>query len=286
MDLQYSFRIAATTIGGIVRDVCKNIWMYMKDVCIAPLTEDRWKETINGFKKTAQFPNCLGAVDGKHIRIIKPAQSGSAYYNYKNYFSIILLAVCDSNYMFTFVDIGSYGRHGDSTIFEESTFYKRLLEKKLNIPSPSSISQNGPVLPNVFVGDEAFSLQENLLRPYGGNNLPEQKRVFNYRLSRARRFIECTFGILANKWRIFHRPLNVDVEFAVDIIKAACVLHNFVKQRDGHKFEDTFEGLPNSIIESTQNVRRGGPMLTTIREEFANYFVTEEGKLDFQWNMI
>lgn len=147
MDLQYSFRIAATTIGGIVRDVCENIWIHMKDMCMVPLTEDRWKEIINGFMKTAQFPNCLGAVDGKHIRIIKPAGRGSAYYNYKKYFSVILMAVCDSNYMFTFVDIGSYGRHADSTIFEESTFYKSLLEKKLNIPAPSSISRNGPVLP-------------------------------------------------------------------------------------------------------------------------------------------
>lgn len=135
--------------------------------------------------QTAQFPNCLGAVDGKHIRIIKPAQSGS-YYNYIKYFSIILMAVCDSNYMFTFVDVGSYGRHADSTL---STFNKRLMENKLNKPAPSSISRNGPVLPNVFVGDEAFSLQKKLLRPYGRNNLPEQKRVFNYRLSRARRFI-------------------------------------------------------------------------------------------------
>lgn len=43
------------------------------------LTEDKWKDIINGFKKTSKFPNCLGAVDGKHIRIIQPAQSGSSY---------------------------------------------------------------------------------------------------------------------------------------------------------------------------------------------------------------
>lgn len=73
------------------------------------LTEDKWKDIINGFqkKKNAKFPNCLGAVDGKHIRIIQ-CESGSSYYNYKNYILIILLAVCDSNYMFTFVDIGSW----------------------------------------------------------------------------------------------------------------------------------------------------------------------------------
>lgn len=78
--------------------------------------------------------------------------------------------------MFTFVDIGSYGRHADSTIFEESCLYKMLQEKKLNIPPPSAISHNGPLLPNVFIGDEAFSLQEYLMRPYGGKNLPEKKK--------------------------------------------------------------------------------------------------------------
>lgn len=138
-------------------------------------TEDKWKNIINGFKKTAKFPNCLGAVDGKHIRIIQPAQSGSSLYNYKNYFSIILLAVCDSYYMFNFVDIGSYGRHPDSTIFEESCLYKMLQEKKFNLPPSSAISQNGSLLPNEFIGDKAFSLQKNLMRPYGGKIFQRKK---------------------------------------------------------------------------------------------------------------
>lgn len=98
----------------------------MKDMCMEQLTEDKWKDIRNGFQKNAKFPNCLGAVYGKHIRIIQPAQSGSSYYIYKNYILIILLAVCDSNYMFTFVDIGSYGRHADSTVFEESCLNKML----------------------------------------------------------------------------------------------------------------------------------------------------------------
>jgi hypothetical protein len=72
----------------------------------------------------------------------------------------------------------------------------------------------------VFVGDEAFPLLENLMRPYPGNNLSHEKKIFNYRLNRTRRYIECTFGILANKWRIFHCPPDVHIDFAIDIVKS------------------------------------------------------------------
>jgi hypothetical protein len=74
-------------------------------------------------------------------------------------------------------------------------------------------------MPFVLVRDEASALSNAMMRPYGDKDLPQNKMVFNYRLSRARRFIECSFGILTNKWRIFHRPLNVNIEIAIDIIK-------------------------------------------------------------------
>nr|CAH7767050.1 unnamed protein product [Callosobruchus chinensis] len=56
--------------------------------------------------------------------------------------------------------------------------------------------------------DEAFGISKNLMRAYPGSNLTVPKRIFNYRLCRARRYVECSFGILSNKWRIFHRPLK------------------------------------------------------------------------------
>ena len=67
-------------------------------------------------------------------------------------------------------------------------------------------------------------------------------------MSRARRIVECTVGILANKRRIFHRPIDVKPDFC-DIIKACCVLHNYVRKNDGIQFDDTLYECPLERIE-------------------------------------
>lgn len=244
-----------------------------------------WLEISNKFETFANFPNCIGAVDGKHIRVIKPTDTGSLYYNYKHYFSIVLIGVCDANYSFVAIDVGAYGKSSDSSIFKESMFYKKMMKNALNIPDPKPISTlNTEPMPHVIVGDEAFGLSENIMRPYGGKNLTVTKKVFNYRLSRARRYIECTFGILSNKWRIFHRPLNVKLDLAQNIIKSCCILHNFVRVRDGYRYDDTLtvQGLEN--IENT-NMTRGSQTAQTVRDKYANYFVTD-GEVEWQYSKI
>lgn len=249
------------------------------------MTTEKWQEVEKGFKKYANFPNCVGAIDGKHIELIQPKHTGSLYFNYKNYFSTVLLAVCDANYCFVYVDIGSYGKSSDSAIFQNSDFYKKMIDNELNIPNPKPIlnTDNTP-LPHVSIGDEAFGIISNVMCPYGGQQLTQLKKIFNYRLSRARRCIECSFGIMINKWRIFHRPIDVNIEFAENIIKACTVLHNYVRVRDGYRYEDT---LYDSSLQSINigNLPRGSLCARTAREKFANYFVNE-GKLHWQDNMI
>jgi len=69
--------------------------------------------------------------------------------------------------------------------------------------------------------------------------------------------VECAFGTLSNKRRIFQRPLNVSPDFDVVIVKAIVVLHNFVRERDGYKLEDTLTVTGLEEVPDGQSVRGG-----------------------------
>jgi len=75
-----------------------------------PQTSKDWKEVANRFKDRWQMINCGGCIDGKHIRICQPVRSGALYYNYKNFYSIVLMAIVNHNYEFIYVDVGKQGR--------------------------------------------------------------------------------------------------------------------------------------------------------------------------------
>ncbi|KAG8224494.1 hypothetical protein J437_LFUL003217 [Ladona fulva] len=218
-DLHYSYRLGISIISKIVKDLCKCIWSLYRD-CIPVPTKAQWESIAQNFERKANFPHCIGAVDGKHIRIVNP--SNSMYFNYKGFSSVVLMAVAVSDYRFIYVDVGSYGKDCDSNIFK--AMWKSIVNKELEIPEEKCLSgTTGTKVPYFIVGDEAFALHRPLLRPYGGNNLTVAKRIFNYQLEGT--YVECAFGILSNKWRIFHRPLNLHPDYAVDIVKACVVLH-------------------------------------------------------------
>ena len=127
------------------------------------------KKIAEKFKTMWQFPHCLGAIDGKHIRVKKPALSGALYHNYKGYFSIPLLAVDDADYRFLWVNVGGVGHMSDSQIFLQSDLYHSLDGGTFPRPAPCPLT-NAPEdtlnIPYYLVGDEAFALKDYLMKPF------------------------------------------------------------------------------------------------------------------------
>lgn len=82
-----------------------------------PSTADEWKAIAKVFEERWNLPNCCGAIDGRHCELTSPSNTGSMYYNYKKTYSIVLLALADGEYNFTFVDVGSAGRDSDGGVF-------------------------------------------------------------------------------------------------------------------------------------------------------------------------
>ncbi|XP_062531258.1 uncharacterized protein LOC110386017 isoform X2 [Bombyx mori] len=128
--IAFSFRVGRSTVGGIVKEVCKEIWNTLQPEYMPSPTEETWIQSEKGTEE--------------------------------------------------------------------------------------------PV-PHVFIGDEGFALKTYLMRPFprASATQDERKTKFNKRLCRARRVVENAFGILAQKWRIFLRPIDCDVDTGIDVIKAA-----------------------------------------------------------------
>lgn len=235
------------------------------------------------------------------------------------------MAIVDANYRFILCDIGTNGRVSDGGVIENTQFYQKLKTEKLNIPLAEKVENNvwllqtvdeagqnlvredvsdpqEHVLNYVFVGDEAFTLRTDFLKPYSQRNLTATRRIFNYRLSRARRIVENAFGILANRFRIFHSTINLQVANIEKVVLACCALHNFLcKKRPStytHQQDLDFEDLENGTvryglrpgsetffpIENGKN-RQSSNDAKNVREEFEKFF-NAEGAVSWQNRMI
>lgn len=139
-------------------------------------------------------------IDGKHVQITAPANSGSQFFNYKKTFSIVLMAIVDADYKFICLDVGAYGKNSDEDIFSNSTIGKALISNTFNVPESTNLPGTEITAPYVIIRDEAFPLTTYIMKPYPKHQLGDQrKNIFNDRLSRARKVVENSFWILSQK---------------------------------------------------------------------------------------
>lgn len=183
--------------------------------------------------------------------------------------------------MFKFI-----GSFNDATIFMNSDLYKDINEGSLNIPEPREITGTDIMMPYFFVADSIFALHENMMKPYTKTeNIDRKKEIFNYRISRARINVECAFGILVSRWRVFERPLPFNLATTEKVIIATLLLHNFIISEELNKGQSNYidcnwadqnpnlvNEVDNRIIENSESQRR----------RLAEYFSSPQGSVPWQ----
>ena len=146
------------------------------------------------------------------------------------------------------------------------------------------------MLPYVILEDEAYPLFPYLMRPFPRQDLNDEKRIFNYRLSRARRCVECAFGILRAKWRFLATEIDTSVSNCEKVVKAACLLHNIIIEEEGlhlNDIQDDYGGA--NAVQGQANMRWanwGTNVSIEIRNNFMTYFCSPEGEIPWQRNFV
>lgn len=167
---------------------------------------------------------------------------------------------------------------------------KAIRNRLFDFPAPRELPATDNLAPFVVLGDEAFPLLPNLLKPYPRNQslIDHSKAVFNYRLSRARRIVENAFGILTQRFRIFSTAIFLHVETIEDVITSACILHNLMADerinsaRNEHMIEFASGGLEPLEPDSIQSAL---PEPQAIRDSFKDYF-NSVGAVSWQNDMF
>ena len=180
--------------------------------------------------------------------------------------------------------MGSCGSNNDTGIFQRPVFSKQVTSGELNIPTEGTIPQTDIKLPFMFVSDDVFPLRDNIMKPFSHRQLTHEKEIFNNRLSRARNVVQASFGRIAQMWRLLHRPMDVQPNFASNVVKAITVLHNFVIMQEPDRVApcentgDQFQAANTSNQTGFKRLTFYGNSRATksalkVRETLMNYFI-------------
>lgn len=222
--------LGVSTVCTIVNEVTKAIVENLWEECVTkhmPKSEEEFKKKMMDMEELWQFPCCWSALDGCHIPIKCPPrglQLCKEYYNFKNFYSIVVMGMVDSNYRFMWGTCGFPGNSHDAIILQSTQLWADIKEHEL---IPNIGKKIGEVLvPPLVLGDSAFPFKTWLMKPYSNAVLTPKQRYYNYRLSRARMVTEGCYGQLKGRRRVLLRKCESSKEEVKTATLACMVLHN------------------------------------------------------------
>ena len=218
---------AHNTIGVWRKQVCLALNHLAPELIQLPTSEQDLKDVSEGFArfKRSRMINCVGAIDGTHIRI---ASSDMAYRNFKKYHSINCQVICDHTFYIRHVCAGGPGCYSDKTMYTASNIDEYI--KFIRTQNVKDI--DGIPLGYYIVADGIYQgYGPGIMIPHQNKYWPldQAQKDFDFWQSSCRMVIEQCFGILKARWCILTNvcKLRYKAKEATDIFTACCVLHNW-----------------------------------------------------------
>ncbi len=293
-DLAFAFRVAHNTISLFIPEVCQAIFEeYQAEMWNTPQTPDEWRPVAEGSETSGTSRTPGGAIDGKHIAITKPGKTGSLYYNFKGFFSIVMLAVVDANYKF----MRAPGSSSDAGIFNRSRLEPALRLGILGLPPPEPLPNDDRDMPFFMIGDDAFPLRTYMMKPYSHRYQT---------IPRAHLQLQVVAGPACCGERVRHPgpPLQMPADHhptqprnVVKVAKACMTLHNIMRTRYPRPAEpgprpgsDQVQLVPgawrdDAVMRDVEAEGRG-PRTTQAGKEqrayFKKYFMSPAGSVPWQ----
>ncbi|CAH3121983.1 unnamed protein product [Porites lobata] len=228
-----------------IRKVAAAVLRKLKPKYVSIAKGDELTRVIANYKEKWGFPMCAGAIDGTHIPISTPQQNHASYINRKSYHSIVMQAIVDSSYLFRNIVVGWPGSVHDARVFSNSQLYALGCSGRLFPPDVKEEILGQEIHP-VILGDPAYPMLNWLLK---------------------------------GRFPRFSKRLDMEVDGAVEVVAAACVIHNICEMRKEPYF---VEWLQEGFEQPEEEVIQDGPidelLGSDVRDTLAAFFMSPEGQ--------
>ncbi|XP_049522130.1 uncharacterized protein LOC125944811 [Dermacentor silvarum] len=217
------FDLGRSTGNTIYREFCQTVVDALEKQWVKMIAANEMADHVREFCAVTGFPQAVGALDGCHFPVSPPKENAIDYYNYKGWYSVILLALVDHKYRFRYTNVGSPGRYHNAHVFHNSILARAIQEPAFQSPT---ICVGTSLVPPLILCDQAFPLTSNLMKPFPGTNHTPEESNFNYELSKTRRIVENAFGRLKARFRFVMKRMECDISNVPIVVRACCVLNN------------------------------------------------------------
>lgn len=222
------FGVSRATVCVCLQEFCREVIKKLMPKFIRLPTASELEAHASYSEERWGLSQCVGAIDGSHIPIVRPKKYSRDYNNRKGWHSVVLQAVVDGKGQFWDLNVGTPGSVHDSRILGRSAFY----QTATNGYFPGRLKRVGDMDIGYYIlGDSAYPIHSWLLKPYPDNGrLTAGQRLYNLTTSRARAVVEHAFGRLKGRWRCLLKRNDCNIELVKDITLTACVLHNLCER--------------------------------------------------------